>query len=137
MTNRYVPEPHSDVNDLDLAKARLRVAAIQAAPTELIRRHPWSSMLGTFAAAVAIAGVVGGRSRKVVHTDGKHDNARSSGGFALPAGFLQGVTNLAIQLTQAYVTKHAVKKGAEADDEAERRAAQGPYAPEGPRHAVG
>lgn len=135
MTNRYVPERQSDVNDLDLAKARLRVAAIQAAPTELIRRHPWSSVLGTFAAAVAISGLMGGRSKKVVTVEGKQEKVGS--GFSLPPGFLHGVMGLGMQFAQTYLMKHAVQKGAEASEKAEADAARDAYAAEGSGHAVG
>lgn len=50
--------PESPDDELQQAKTRLRQAAQEAGPSALVRRHPWSCLLGTVTGAFALTAIV-------------------------------------------------------------------------------
>jgi hypothetical protein len=119
---RYAPQtPPRDADaDLELAKSRLRVAAVQAGPAEFIRRHPLSTFVGTLSGAFALAAMLAGR--KTVQHERGCDKQKLEGGFKLPAGITQWAMGLGMQMLQTQLNKRAMEKGAAADDKAEANA---------------
>jgi hypothetical protein len=109
---RLSPSKESQADELALGKARFKVAAIQAAPTDLIRRHPWSSVLGTAAAGLAAGILLTPRPVQHVHVDGPDAAPGKNGNGYKPApppapkvSWLAPLVSMASNLIQAYLTK--------------------------------
>ncbi|HEX8340031.1 MAG TPA: hypothetical protein VF624_03905 [Tepidisphaeraceae bacterium] len=104
---RLSPKKQEPEDELELGKARFKIAAIQAAPSDIIRRHPFSSLLGTTAIAVAIGALAAGsRSRRAAPTG--HANGQTNTAAPPPvqkANWIGPVLSMASNLVQAYVTK--------------------------------
>ncbi len=112
--DRYLPSTPRKEHDVELAKSRLRVAAVQAGPAEMVRNHPWASVIGTFAGALALAGLFGGRGPSRAPDGTKR---RSQGGLRLPPGLVQWAMSMGIQFIQTQLNKRAAEKGVEAADD--------------------
>ncbi len=107
--DRYTPQTPPSGQDLAIAKSRLRVAAIQASPAEIVRHHPWASVIGTFSSSMALAALIGGkRSAK----SSANKKPAQSGGMQFPRGLVPWAINLGVQLVQAHMTRQAVEKSA-------------------------
>ncbi len=118
---RLVPQQKpSHPHDLELAKARFLVASIQSGPSEAVRRHPFSSLIGTLAATFAITGIIGslvGRSSKNdSDSDRETKPKKRSGGSHLPSGMMHWFLTMGMQLVQAYFTKAAADSKKKQDD---------------------
>lgn len=111
---RYVPQQTPDPShDLERAKARFLIASVQSGPSAMVRRHPWSSTIGTFAGTFAITGIIA--SLVPSHSsDNENSNtdqqAASKPGkkSMIPAGMMRWLGTIGMQLVQAYITKSAV-----------------------------
>ncbi len=123
--------PQPEQVDLNVAKARLRVAAIQAAPSAMIQRHPWGSVIGACASAFAVAGLLGLAHRGEPKSTSSADQPkRKSSGLRFPAGMMQWAITLGMQLVQAHLTKKAA-------EQTQQAASQQTAPTEEPTHAVG
>jgi hypothetical protein len=118
---RLVPQQNPDrPHDLELAKARFRVASIQSGPSEAVRRHPFSSLIGTLAATFAITGIFGSLIGRPSKEDSDHDRGtkpkKQAAGFRPPPGMMHWFLTMGMQLVQAYFTKTVADSRNKQDD---------------------
>ena len=108
---RLSPDKQNQEDELEIGKARFKVAALQAAPTalasEFVRQHPWPTVLGTAALSLALGALVGGR-RKVYVAAGDH-NGHGKAVYSAPpppkASWIGPIITMGSNLLQAYITK--------------------------------
>jgi hypothetical protein len=111
---RHTKQPTE--NETAVAKARLRVAALQVTPLDVVREHPWAAVVGTGAGALALAALLGGPPKtKIIYRDRdhnghiheRHSKEKSSGGlFALlSTGVITKLINAGMQIAQTYMDK--------------------------------
>jgi hypothetical protein len=136
---RYVPQQPQNKPDVSVAKARLRVAAVQAAPSAFIRRHPLSTVIGTAAgtfALTAIAKLFVGHSSPSDDTETAESSPRSksSSGRSFVSPVLRSALSMGLPIIQSQLTKHFLNRTHE--EHQQRSSAEAPGAQE-PVHAVG
>lgn len=117
---RYVPQRPQDEQELSLAKSRMRVAAVQAGPSALVRRHPWSAVIGTAAGTFALTAVVklfmtGTSSDDESAGDERNGHATRKNGSDAPRGsalrtVLRSAMSLGLPLIQSQLTKHFLNR---------------------------
>ena len=108
---RLSPDKQSQEDELEIGKARFKVAALQASPTDLtsefVRQHPWPTVLGTAALSLALGALVGGRRKVYVAADGTNGHAKAV--HAAPpqpkASWMGPLITMGSNLLQAYITK--------------------------------
>lgn len=90
-------------DELQCAKARLIQTAQEVGPSALVRRHPWSSMIGAVTGAFAFTAIIKllakhpprGRSDRFVSTA----SSRQSGSFTGP--LLQSLLHMGLPIIQS------------------------------------
>jgi hypothetical protein len=98
---RLFPKPQDQEDELAIGKARFKVAALQAMPTDMIRRHPLSTFFGTTAIAIAIGALLGGRRSAPAHNGHAHAAAPA----APKSSWFGPLITMGSNLLQAYITK--------------------------------
>ncbi len=117
---RYVPQRPQDEQELSLAKSRMRVAAVQAGPSALIRKHPWSAVIGTAAGTFALTAVVklfmtGSSSDDEPAPDGRDGHATKKNASHTHSGsvvwtVLRSAMSLGLPFIQSQLTKHFLNR---------------------------
>ena len=93
--------------------------AVQAGPSEFIRRHPFSTVIGTAAATFSLTAIaklfMGGSSKKSDAPDSgsARKSARNSRGSSVSGTVLRSILHMGLPIIQSQLTTHFAKKHAE------------------------
>lgn len=115
-------------DELHHAKMRLRQAAQDAGPSALVRRHPWSSMIGTMTGAFALTTIVKLFAKRPIHvrSNGFVSSSSSKPGKSSTYGpLLQSLLHMGLPIIQSQFIRLLNQRRQESDSIRTERCEEG------------